>query len=803
MDENTIPTMAVQQAATTLAVQPRALTMARPMIMRSKFNPLKSAYLRMLELQRDNAPVFQSAPTQTDVVYTATDGNLYFIPNAVVGVRLRGSTTPDVFIERHASNTQGGGGGDLAYILRVTFELRRPDTLPDSAHPLPMDHFAVSLQPGNGELIPFPVEGLTVLPAPDDADPDVVQRLVAQVEIDVDRIVNILQNDSQARFVVTGNIHYQLATEQTGDNQSPPIRRPVERIEALPGLSVNPENLNIRFKPKSLLGTLATRGLGLALNNPQVLASVASKVVSKVKSNNETDAPKPTVSPVTQKTLKLATLSQYMLRPTTPAERHPNTNSSAQAAEATISLLLTNTGNSGLGAYFPKSIAKNRSVYAGVDSSFSNNPDAVWISSNVGYFKESAIPNQFYVLPDGYFLSLNVEKSVPDMSVLMTPNPDPKATGSNAYRIRVRFGISPYLDASRLRDMRAFLTSRLGVVYPDLVLGGYAGGSFEPTHLFDQLGSTALGGAAGPQTINPAQPFEFILDCTMEFYTLLAKLLVSTDGQGLKGNVHLQLKTDSNPSAGLTDVVAPVCLRLDQVANHPLTNGLAPPVAMPMGVEPDPNDASSMNPKRVLVSNPSQLTVSVATVIPTLLLTQDDLPPINAALASPTPVSLHLPPGGNIVLDLQAPGSISAWTGVAVEFDGIAIQLDATQVLNQIHQMAKSSSFKTMLNVHCYALAHPESLPNTLSNLIGVHVQVQNSSAGAAVQDIYVTRDQANPTVAIAYSLADMLNGASLDQPKCQYRCRNMTALGETGEWSQWQENTGQDLFVSPVVVGG
>ena len=801
MEENTIPTMAIQQAIPAVQVQPRARIQARPMIMRTAINPLKAAYMRLIEMQRNNAPVFQSAPTQTGVVYTATDGSLYFIPNAVVGVRLRGSTTPDVFIERHASNPQGTGSGELAYILRVTFELRRPDTLPDNAHPLPMDHFSVSLQPGNGESIPFPQEGLTVLPAPEDADPDVVEKLVAQVEVDVDRVVNILQNDSQARFILTADIHYQLADEQGPSSSPSPERRP-SHIEPLPGLNVNPENLKVRFKPKSMLGALATRGLGFALNNPQLVASVASsvasKVVSKIKDKKETS--NPTASPVTQKTLKLATLSQYMLRPVTPEERHSNANTSAQAAQATISLLLTNTGNSGLGAYFPKSIAKNRSVYAGVDSSFSNNPDAVWISSNVGYFKESAIPNQFYVLPDGYFLALNVEKSVPDMSVLMTPNPDPKATGSNAYRIRVRFGIAPYLDASRMRDMRAFLSSRLGVVYPDLVLGGYAGGSFEPTHLFDQLGSTALGATSGPQNINPAQPFEFILDCTMEFYTLLAKLLVSTDGQGLKGNVHLQLKTDSSPSSTLTDVVAPVCLRLDQVANHPLVNGLVQSASI---TPANDDSADAVNPTRITVSNPSQLSVSVATVIPTLLLTQDDLPPINAALAAPTPVSLNLSPGSNVAIDLKAPGSISAWTGVAVEFDGIAIQLDAAQVLNQIHQMAKSSSFKTMLNVHCYALAHPEALPNTLSNLIGVHVQVQNSTAGAAVQDIYVTKDQPNPTVAIAYSLADMLNGASLDQPKCQYRCRNMTALGESGEWSQWQENTGQDLFVSPVVVGG
>jgi hypothetical protein len=818
--ETATPTIAIQQARIALpSIQPRAMTLTRPLLMRKAFNPLTMAYLKMVAMQRSNAPIFHTAPNQTGTLYTAIDGGQYFISHAMVSVRLRGSTTPDVFIQRQASGA--GGSSNVVYILRVTFELRRPDNLPDSAHPLPMDQFAISLQPASGEAIPFPPESVTVLPAPDGDDPDVVQKLAAQVTVDLDRVVNILQNDSQAHFVVTAAVHYQIENNLPQQPDVPPHRPPIRipgrmaeanalrrpelmRAELLHTVPIPPPAPE-PVQPRQSFGKLALHGLGQILQS----AIESSAATQSSSSSNQ--------SGIAQKTLKLATLSQFMLQPGTLQQNASASNSeTAQPAQSTLALLLSNTGNTGLGAYFPKTLSKNRPIYAGVDSSFSDNPDAVWITSNLGYFKESAVPNQFYVLPDGYSLSFNIEKSLPDMSVLMTPNPDPNATGSNAYRIRVRFGIAPYLDAGRMRDMRAFLSSHLGVVYPDLVLGGYAGGSFEPTHLFDQLGSTVLSGAAGTasatgtsalQSINPAQPFEFILDCTMEFYTLLSKLLVSTDGQGLKGNVHLQLKTDATASAGPTDVVVPVCLRLDQVANHPLNSGL---VAMPSSPtdatkssSTDDEDAeqANLNPNQMMITNPSQVTVSVATVITTLLLTEDDLPPVNAALAAPTPSSLNLGPNGVVTIDLKAPASIPAWTSVAVEFDGITVKLDAEKVLNQIHQLASSSSFKTNLNVHCYALAHPESLPAQLSTLIGVHVQVQNNT-GSSVQDIYVTREQPNPTVAIGYSLADILNGASLDQPKCQARCRNMTALGESGNWSEWQTNTGQDLFVAPVMSG-
>jgi hypothetical protein len=834
------------------------MTLKQPVIAGQKFNPLTLAYLKMVAWQQNNAPAFNSAPTQTGMAYTSVNGSSYFIPNARVSMRMKGSTTPDVFLQRKAT-----GSGDVGYTLRVTFELRRPDTLPDSARALPLDQFSISLQSGSGAIIQFPSQNITVLPAPDGGDPDIVQKLAVEAPVDVDQVVNILQNDAQAHFTLQAAVHYQIIVDPNQpppDNNSGqpnlgalthpmhvmPLRRPLEmatmRTAAVQPLMVNPQLMRIRrFNPTNqplppiqpiaitlppppppvvpqandagtARGGLASKALfGLG---KLVKAAIESSINNAA--NNAANGTPTTSDP--NKKLDVGTLTHFLFDSSSiPTNTQSNPN--AHPAQAIISLELANTASSGLGAYFPKTTPKNRPIYAGVDSSYGDNPDAVWVTSNLGYFKESAVPNQFYILPDGFSLSLNIEKSIPDMTVLMTPNSDPNATGSNAYKIRVSFGIAPWVDASRKRDLRNYLSSQLGIVYPDLVLGGYTGGTFEPTHLFDQLGSSALGSTTGPdgkpliQSVNPAQPFEFILDCTMEFYTLLSKLLVSNDGQGMKGNVHIQLKTDSTANAAPSDVVVPVSLRLDQVANHPLLSGL---VAMPTADadKSDDADEATMNPTQMMISNPSQLSVSVESVISTLLFTQDDLPPVNAAVATSTPTSLMLGPNGIVTIDLKPPPKVSAWTSVAVDYDGVAVKLDAQRVLNQVHQMASSSSFKTALKLNCYALAHPEFLPPELTNLIGLHVQIQNTSmpapqggevgsaaSSAGIQDIYVTRDKPTPTVNIAYSLADVLNGASLDQPKCRFRCRNMTAMGETGNWSEWQDNLGQDLFVAPVTA--
>jgi hypothetical protein len=842
--ETLTPRIAIMQNKAKLpTIEPVAMSLRQPQAVGKTFNPLTLAYLNLVSWQQTHAPVFNSPPSQTGTLYSCVNGGTYFIPNAVVSMRMKGSTTPDVFIQRKAD----GDSGDVGYTLRVTFELRRPDNLPDSAHPLPLDQFSISLQPGTGQAIPFPSQSITVLPAPDGADPDVVQKLAVEAPVDVDQMINILQNDAQAHFVLEATVHYQLHTDP---NQPPPLPHPIRYVpiyRPLNGvvtpvttttpLTVNPQLMRIRrFNPSPQVMRPITIEPPTPPPPPPVasasgshssflsgLGKLVKTAIETSVNNSNTNSTNSTSNGDPNKKLDLSTLTQFLFNPTsvTTTNSDPNTH----PAQSIVSLELTNTSTSGLGAYFPKTLPKNRPIYAGVDGTYSDNPDAVWVTSNLGYFKESAVPNQFYILPDGYSLSLNIEKSVPDMSVLMTPNADPNATGADAYKIRVSFSIAPWVDAGRKRDMRAYLSSQLGIVYPDLVLGGYTGGTFEPTHLFDQLGSTALTGATGTngapavQSIDPSQPFEFILDCTLEFYTLLSKLLVSTDGQGLKGNVHIQLKTDSTANATPSDVVVPVCLRLDQVANHPLISGL---VAMPSSPDPsdksDSSDEGTMNPAQMMVSNPSQLSVTVETVISTLLLTQDDLPPVSATVATSNPASLNLGPNGVVTIILTAPPKTSAWTSVAVDYDGIAVKLDATQVLNQIHQMASSSSFKTNLNITCYALAHPESLPPDLSTIIGIHVQIQNTGASSVVtdgsstatatannqpqavtQDVHVTRDQPNPTVSLAYSLTDVLNGASLDQPKCRYRCRNMTALGETGNWSDWQDNLGQDLFVAPV----
>jgi len=844
------PRMAILQAKPILPmVQPVAMTLKQPVIAGQKFNPLTLAYLKMVAWQQNNAPAFNSAPTQTGVAYTSVNGSSYFIPNARVSMRMKGSTTPDVFLQRKATSS-----GDVGYTLRVTFELRRSENLSDSARALPLDQFSISLQSGSGAIIQFPSQNITVLPAPDGGDPDIVQKLAVEAPVDVDQVVNILQNDAQAHFTLQAAVHYQIIVDPNQpppvNNLPPAVRQPLHvmpyrpainmatmRAESVAPMAINPQLMRIRrFNPtnqplppiqpvaialpppppitpqsneaSTTRGGLASKALfGLG---KLVKAAIESSINNAA---NNTANGTPTTSDPNKK-LDVSTLTQFLFdSANVPTNTQSNPN--AHPAQAIMSLALANTASSGLGAYFPKTTPKNRPIYAGVDSSYGDNPDAVWVTSNLGYFKESAVPNQFYILPDGYSLSLNIEKSIPNMTVLMTPNPDPNATGSSAYKIRVSFGIAPWVDASRKRDLRTYLSSQLGIVYPDLVLGGYTGGTFEPTRLFDQLGSSALGSTMGPdgkpiiQSVNPAQPFEFILDCTMEFYTLLSKLLVSNDGQGMKGNVHIQLKTDSTANAAPSDVVVPVSLRLDQVANHPLMSGL---VAMPTADadKSDDADEATMNPTQMMISNPSQLSVSVESVISTLLFTQDDLPPVNAAVATSTPTSLMLGPNGIVTIDLKPPPKVSAWTSVAVDYDGIAVKLDAARVLNQVHQMASSSSFKTALKLNCYALAHPEFLPPELTNIIGLHVQLQNTSmpapqagetSGAGIQDIYVTRDKPTPTVNIAYSLADVLNGASLDQPKCRFRCRNMTAMGETGNWSEWQENLGQDLFVAPVTT--
>lgn len=724
----------------TVAIARANLPLSTTMILKPmSANVLRTIYANVVSHQQSTTPIFTEVPNRVDRIYTATDGKIYFVPQAKIAKRSNRPDQLDIFIDHQADK----------YTLMVTFDLlHHPATL--AATPLPIDGFNVNLQPSPpGKAIAF--TQIQVLPAADGQN-SVVQKLLAQVEVELNTVLAILQSDTNAWFEVRANAYYRL---QPATSPPPPTRPP--RFNKIPPVFLRTRVAKLETAPVQPAETASTT----AIQPLKVNLTVLDKTAFRIDPNLWRKPPPP------------------------PTDMQK------------LNVLLATDQKDGLKGPFPPTNPANRPIYAKVDPSFGSNPDADWVQTNFGFIKDSGIPNHFYILPDSYGLAFDAALGLPNMSVILRTEAG-QADGLPAYRVRVRFVVMPRLDATRLQNLRKILSSEQGIAYADLVIGGYDKALFTPTHLFDQLGSTVVAGAAGStaQQVDASGAFELVLDCTMEFYTLLTKLLVAPDSGGLDGSVAIALKGPDK------SVEVPVHLRLDRTANHPLTTKLAADATSAGPVDTSsPTGSSDPQPKGpsvVVIDNPSQVEVTVDQILPTLLLMDEHMPyACLAAPAVPTPTALDLPAGAKgVKVTLTPPDSIPLWSAVAVDFSNANLKLNPAVVLDQIHQLATSANLASTVRVWSFLLQHPDQIPPSLAGLIGIHVQIQKGS-GTPI-DVRLVIGAAEQKVQVAFTLDDLVAGMSPDQPTFQYRCKNIFAAGEAATWPDWQTNTGGDLLVFP-----
>jgi hypothetical protein len=733
--------MAVQN---TVALARASIPVAKTMILKPiSANILQTFYANVISHQQSAAPILTEVPNRVDKVYPATDGKLYFLPQAKIARRTNRPDQLDLFIDHQADK----------FTLMANFDLvHHPATL--AAIALPVDGYTVNLQPSPpGKPIAFTQVQLVPVPEGQTA---VLQKLLAQTQVDLNTVLAILQSDPNAWFEVRANTYYRLQSAATQPQPShPPIHHPII-IPHLPHAILKRD----RKKPETA---------------PAQSAEEATMVARPV--------------------INLATINKAAIRIDPHIFIHPATPPPTDMQR--LSVLLTTPDKDSLKGPFPPTNPANRPIYAKVDPSFGSNPDADWVQTNFGYVKDSGIPNHFYILPDSYGLAFDTALGLPNMSVLLRSEPG-QGGGPPVYRVRVRFVVMPQFDATRIKNLRKLLRDEQGIAYADLVVGGYDKASFTPTHLFDQLGSTVVAGApdATTQQVDASGAFELVLDCTMEFYTLLTKLLVSPDASGLEGKVAITLKGDRSAEI-------PVHLRLDRTANHPLTTRLtteeaAMEPAGPQAAQPAPSDVQPKGPSLVLVDNPSQVEVTVEQILPTLLVMDEHMPyACLAADAVPSPTTLDLAANTTgVQVTLTPPDTFPLWSAVAVDFGNPNLKLNAAKALDRIQELAASANLASSVHVWSFLLQHPDQIPQSLAGLIGIHVQVQKGD-GTPV-DVRLVIGAAEQTVQIAFTLADLVAGMLPEQPTFQYRCKNIFAAGEAPTWGDWQTNTGRDLIVFP-----
>ncbi len=717
----------------TLVDIPQAVSLLQqPMMLRAQnVDVINESYRHLFQAQLQNLPIFTTAPTVVGQPYTATNGIVYYIPTAVVARRSSVSRWPAVFIDRR----------DDAYVLQVTFDLLRPDGIPVDAEPLPLNNFSVRLVAS--QLPPLVLGEPQVLPAPAWA-PDVVQQRLAQATVDVNQVLAILQEDSQAWFEVSAEVSYQI---QPANHPPSPGPRPPRYPDMFRRFTN--ENIGMVMRQSRDAGTTThmepvpgehTRRGNIrdSIIRPHDLLTVIERV--EVRLPPRPDRPDPPA-------------------PTTQTGRVVQ--SSAQAT----------------GAFFPPSNRDNKPIYvkvtgAGIDADL----DADWIPTPHGMVKETGVPNQLYVLPDEYGVAFDADQGQPAMSVLLLGGED-----VDNYRVRLRLTIVPDPDARRLDALRDWLRGEpLAIPYAELLVGGHEQAAFHPTGTFNDLGLSFAEHTA--QNID-AQGFELVFDCSMQMYALIAKMLVEGAQEVRLGEMVFQIRPDGSSPTVVAHSV-PVWLRLHRPATDPLT------------VKILENDAGDGIPREVLITNAAPVVVR-AEVHPTLLALDAHMPaPVGAEPAVAEP--LQWQPNESLtysIRPLNATGE-EAWGGVALSFWNVAVELKSAAVLARANELASTTQLKTTVRLWSTPLKHIEMLPPALANVYAIEVQLRRGSN----EPITVTLETAAPekTVDVAFSLPDLLGGMRPEQPTFEYRRRNLSFAG-TGEWSAWETVTGRELHIVPV----
>jgi hypothetical protein len=410
-----------------------------------------------------------------------------------------------------------------------------------------------------------------------------------------------------------------------------------------------------------------------------------------------------------------------------------------------------------------------------------------------GYSRPASGSDAYYVLPDCFRMALDANSGLPSMSLLLVETPPATPEGSTTFTLRVRLAVAPLLDGGRLERMRESLRTSQNILYAQLAIGGYSSATFLASALFAELPGfqSAVLDADKSSNIDAASGFELVLDCSLEFYALLTKLLCSADG--LQGSVQFQIVTshvDATPPVE-TSLLVSVPVVLSFIGPCPIK--LLPQVS---SAKPDDKNAASI---AVSVTNPLQVPLSVSGIYPTLMKTDPDLGVTTGAsllTASLDTLAFAAAEQKIVTVGTAAGGPLPSYTALAVDFGSVTPTFDPAAVLNHYQDLVATSGVNATAHFNCYLLKHTGEIPPSLANLLGMQIEVQHG-AGAVV-NVPLTRDTPSMDVAIPYTVAELLAGASLSQPTFQYRAKSIFP-DHAGPFSDWIAYTGDHVEITPV----
>ena len=463
------------------------------------------------EVAIDGSPVIDGAAPAPGTVSTATDGSAWFVPELELARRDRSSRVPMVAFNNTADGWQ----------LRIGIDRVRGQA-PTDANLLPVTDYAVRLVSSVAGFVP-PTFAVTREPSP---SPDAVDRLVATATVDLESIVKAMRSPDTA-LQVTAVAHYRTSPPAAPLEPRPPVRRIPRRwlerdMELQPG--ERPPHLRARVAVSPQMVRLAVQPIDTALVADQI--DLARYI-------DITRTPDPTV---TQVSLAWAPINFF---------------------------------------FDPTAIAYYRPIYAGLPGIDAGDDGSVWASTVNGYWRAAQTYSVYNVVPDEYRLAFDTASNTPAMSVLLREMPVDPNSPRAGYSVRVRFRIVPWVDPKRRLALQSAISRSEFVPFPQLVVGGYQGASFDMTTFLSGLGAATISAVDG---IDP-NGFELVWDATLEFYTFLCSQLApptDTAATAVEGRVRLMLRMSGEDGAPPTTVDVPVRLSLNAIAGDLLNTALLP-----------------------------------------------------------------------------------------------------------------------------------------------------------------------------------------------------------------------------------
>jgi hypothetical protein len=614
-----------------------------------------------------------------------------------------------------------------SWTITANIQLFRPPGSDAHAIPLLMDSYTVTIDSGDGTP-GFTFKKVTPFSAPDGAT-DLTGILKAEGVIDETLALTLLRDKPNARITVTGSLSYRH--QYTRVIQPPPPQPAPPHPAPVHPPAVPPGKV-----------------MGHVMFDRMVLA--------------------PQVAPMIM----------------TVAPPHPTT-------QTVIDGITANQTLGSIACHFDPGLKDFKPIFAVIMGSASDG--TVWLQQpGPGYSRPASGSNAYYILPDCYRLALDANSGLPAMSLLLVETPPSTPDGSTTFSLRVRLAVAPVLDGGRLEKMRESLRSSQNIMYAQLVIGGYTSATFVLSAMFSQLPgfhSSVLNADAGAG-IDASNGFELVLDCSLEFYTLLTKMLTSPDG--VQGTVQFKIVTSH------VDSTPPVDTML--VVNVPVVLSFHGPSPLKIAAALDSTAPAAPNLLTVAVTNPLQSPLNVSGIYPTVMTVDQSLGvTTGATVLTPSQNDLALAPAEQKSLTLTNPGGgpLPSYTSLGIDFGSIIPTFDPTGVLNHYQSLVSTSGLKATAHFNCYLLKHPDQIPPALANLIGVQIEVKHTDDGPTLS-VPLTRDSPALDAGIPYSFAEFLAGESLSEPTFKYRVKSVFT-DHVGQFGDWIPQTGGIVEVTPV----